>query len=55
MSRAHLLERVFDIEIEHRLQCGARLKIIAAIEEPPVIARILSARASQFPVSARCP
>ncbi len=42
MSWARLLKRVFDIDIEHCPRCGGRLKIIAAIEEPPVIARILT-------------
>ena len=42
MSWARLLKRVFDIDIEHCPNCGARLKIIAAIEEPPVIVRILA-------------
>jgi hypothetical protein len=35
-----LLKRVFDIE--HCPNCGSALKIIAAIEDPPVIVRILS-------------
>ena len=41
MSWARLLKRVFDIDIE-RCECGGRLKIIAAIEDPGVIVRILS-------------
>ena len=40
MSWARLLKRVFDIE--HCPNCGAALKIIAAIEDPPVIVRILT-------------
>ena len=40
MSWARLLKRVF--EIERCLQCGGNLKIIAAIEEPVVIERILT-------------
>jgi hypothetical protein len=40
MSWARLLKRVFDIE--HCPNCGAALKIIAAIEDPPVIVKILS-------------
>jgi hypothetical protein len=32
------------IDIEHSPQCGGRLKIIAAIEEPSVIVRILAHR-----------
>ena len=39
---ARLLKRVFDIDIEHCPNCGGRLKIIAAIEDPPVILRILA-------------
>ena len=37
-----LLKRVFDIDIEHCPNCGGGLKIIAAIEDPPVIVKILS-------------
>jgi hypothetical protein len=37
MSWARLLKRVFDIDIEHCPNCGVALKIIAAIEDPPVI------------------
>lgn len=33
-------KRVFDIE--HCTQCGGQLKLIAAIEEPAAIARILT-------------
>jgi Putative transposase len=44
MSWARLLKRVFDIDIEHCPNCGGRLKIIAAIEDPPVIVKILSHR-----------
>jgi hypothetical protein len=42
MSWARLLKRVFDIDIEHCPHCGGTLKIIAAIEEPAVIAKILA-------------
>jgi len=41
MSWARLLKRVFDFDVE-RCVCGGRLKIIAAIEEPAVIERILT-------------
>jgi hypothetical protein len=41
MSWARLLKRVYDIDIE-RCECGGQLKIIAAIEDPGVIVRILS-------------
>ena len=42
MSWARLLKRVFGIDIEHCAQCGRRLKIIAVIEAPPAIERILT-------------
>ena len=42
LSWARLLKRVFDIDIEHCPNCGGRLKIIAAIEDPAVIVRILT-------------
>jgi hypothetical protein len=42
MSWARLLKRVFDIDIERCPQYGGKLKIIAAIEEPAVIERILT-------------
>ena len=42
MTWARLLKRVFDLDLERCEQCGGKLKIIAAIEEPAVIARILT-------------
>ncbi len=42
LSWARLLKRVFDIDLEHCPQCGGSLKIIAAIVEPSVIARLLA-------------
>ncbi len=36
-----LLKRVFDFDVE-RCGCGGKLKVIAAIEEPAVIERILT-------------
>jgi hypothetical protein len=42
MSWARLLKRVFDIDLEHCPQCGGDFKIIAAIEEPAVIVKILT-------------
>ncbi len=42
MSWARLLKRVFDIDVEHCPHCGSNLKIIAAIEEPGVITKILA-------------
>jgi hypothetical protein len=40
MRWARLLKRVFDID--HCTNCGGSLKIIAAIEDPSVIVRILA-------------
>ena len=40
MTWARLLKRVFDIDIE-QCQCGGKLKLIAIIEEPTVIEKIL--------------
>jgi hypothetical protein len=42
MSWARLLKRLFDIDLEHCPQCGGPLKIIAAIVDPAVIAKILT-------------
>jgi hypothetical protein len=42
MGWARLLRRVFDIDLEHCPQCGGELRVIAAIEEPAVIVRILT-------------
>jgi hypothetical protein len=38
------LKRVFGIEIERRVRCGGRLNVIASIEEPELIERILAHR-----------
>lgn len=40
MTWARLLKRVFDIDIE-QCQCGGKLKLVAVIEEPAVIEKIL--------------
>ncbi len=42
MGWARLLRRVFDLDLEHCPQCGGEFKIIAAIEAPAVIVRILT-------------
>lgn len=42
MNWARRLKRVFGVEIEACARCGGKLKIIASIEEPAVIARILA-------------
>ena len=39
---ARLLKRVFGFDLERCPQCGGELKIIAAIEAPAVIVRILT-------------
>ena len=36
------LKRVFAIDIERCWRCGGRLRVIASIEEPDVIDRILA-------------
>jgi hypothetical protein len=41
MTWAQRLKRVFGIEIESCEQCGGAVKIIASIEDPQVIGRIL--------------
>jgi hypothetical protein len=41
MSWARLLKRVYGIDVE-RFECGGKLKIIAGIEEPAAIKRILT-------------
>lgn len=42
MSWAQRLKRVFRIDIEACARCGGKLKVIANIEEPEVIAKILA-------------
>ena len=41
MTWAQRLKRVFAIDIERCQRCGGRLRVIASIEEQPVIDRIL--------------
>ena len=41
ISWARLLKRVFGIDVETCHLCGGKMKIIAAIEDPPVIKKIL--------------
>jgi len=41
ISWAHLLKRVFDIDIEQCPYCGGTLRIIAAILAPNAITKIL--------------
>jgi hypothetical protein len=47
LSWARRLKRVFGIEIEQCVRCGGRLKVIASIEEPQLIERILAHRREQ--------
>ena len=42
MTWAKRLKRVFDIDIETCGQCGGAVKIIASIEDPAVIRKILA-------------
>jgi hypothetical protein len=42
MNWAQRLKRVFNIDIETCSVCGASMKVIAAIEDPPVIKKILT-------------
>lgn len=41
LSRARLLKRVFDLDLEYCPNCGGALKIIAAVLEQPLIEKIL--------------
>ncbi len=42
LSWAQLLKRVFEIDMGHCLHCGGPLTLIAAIDDPAVIAKILA-------------
>ncbi len=42
MTWAQRLKRVFNIDIETCNQCGGKVKVIACIEDPIVIQRILT-------------
>ena len=67
MTWARRLKRVFGVEIERCARCRGRLAIMASIEAPAVIARILAhvertwperyaaAPAVELPVGARAP
>ncbi len=44
MNWARRLKRVCGIEIEQCARCSGRLKVIASIEEPEIIERILGHR-----------
>jgi hypothetical protein len=42
MTWAQRLKRVFAIEIETCRRCGGKLRVIASIEDPALIERILA-------------
>jgi hypothetical protein len=44
LNWARRLKRVFGIDIEQCARCGGRLQVIASIEEPELIERILAHR-----------
>ena len=53
-----ILKRVFAIDIETCPECGGQLRVIACIEEPQLIARILGhlqAREEQSGLDVRAP
>ena len=47
MGWAQRLKRVFQIDVETCPNCGGTVKVIACIEDPPVIERILRHLASK--------
>jgi hypothetical protein len=63
MSWAQRLKRVFGIDIDLCTRCGGKLRVIASIEEPDVIAKILAHLErmtpeqcqSELPLGARAP
>src|SRR5690606_36144213 len=63
VNSARRLKRVFGIEIEGCARCGGKLKVIASIEEPEVITKILTYLErmapehyqSELPLGARAP
>ncbi len=63
MNWAKRLKRVFGIDIEACARCGGKLRAIASIEEPEVIAKILvhlerkapNQYPSELPLGARAP
>ncbi len=42
MTWAQRLKRVFNIDVESCVRCGKSVKVIACIEEPALIERILA-------------
>ena len=58
MTWAQRLKRVFHIDIETCPECGGKLRVIACIEDPPLIAKILDhvrRREALFDSSPRAP
>jgi hypothetical protein len=63
MSCVQRLKRVFGVEINTCARCGGKLEVIASIEEPGVIARILAhlqrtapdSHQTELPLGARAP
>ena len=63
MSWAQRLKRVFGIDIAGCARCGGKLKVIASIEEPEVVAKILAhlqrtaldQHRAELPLGARAP
>ena len=55
LSWARLLKRVFEFDLQHCPNCGGELKIIAAIQEPPVIEKILTHLGLQARAPPRAP
>ncbi len=67
MSWARRLKRVFGVEFERCARCHGHLAIVASIEDPAVVARILAhlertwperysgAQLGELPVGARAP
>jgi hypothetical protein len=51
MTWAQLLKRVFEIDIETYRECGGAVRVIACIEDPVVIAKILSYRKEKAPAA----
>jgi len=63
MTWAQRLKRVFSIEIDTCARCGGKLRVIASIEEPQIIAKILAhlertapdQHQAELPLGARAP
>ena len=54
MNWAKRLKRVFGIDIEACARCGGKLKVIASIEEPEAIAKILAHLQRTAPDQVQC-